>query len=299
MDFHRYLHLEKFGNTAVEGINYGTCHIFPKLDGTNASVWNDEGQLCAGSRNRVLSLENDNANFLHWLLERDGINSEAIANLLTEYPNLKLFGEWLVPHTLKTYLEDSWRQFYVFDVYNQVTERYLDYEAYSALLDEYGVTYIPCQKIMINPSFEDLVFQATLADYCLPPNEKGEGITVKNYDFINKYGRYAAAKVVNTDFKASHRKVMGAPTQENKMNEQTIAESFTKEMAEKVFAKIHNENDEWHSKFIPRLLETCYYDFFNEELWDAVKKSKIKSVDFNTLRHFIQLKTKEYLPQVF
>lgn len=37
--FKRYPHLEKFGNQAVENIEFGSCYIFPKLDGTNASVW--------------------------------------------------------------------------------------------------------------------------------------------------------------------------------------------------------------------------------------------------------------------
>jgi hypothetical protein len=37
--FIKYMHLERFGNDEVEGIEIGTTYVFPKLDGTNAQVW--------------------------------------------------------------------------------------------------------------------------------------------------------------------------------------------------------------------------------------------------------------------
>lgn len=39
MKFRRYQHVERFGNDEVEDINIGTCYIFPKIDGTNSSVY--------------------------------------------------------------------------------------------------------------------------------------------------------------------------------------------------------------------------------------------------------------------
>ena len=66
MEFKRYQHVERFGTTEVEGIEMGTCYVFPKIDGTNSSVWiGADGQVHAGSRNRELSLDNDNAGFLN------------------------------------------------------------------------------------------------------------------------------------------------------------------------------------------------------------------------------------------
>ena len=297
-EFKKYLHLEKYGNTAVEGINLGTVHVFPKLDGTNASVWlNEDGAICYGSRNRQLSLDNDNAGFMNEMASTSKGNE--VKSFLASYPEMRLFGEWLVKHTIKNYKEDAWRNFYVFDVYDTIEERYLSYDEYSPLLYNFAVDYIQCQKVIVNGEFEDFVHQANLSDYLMPEGEAGEGVVLKNYEFINRYGRYEAAKVVRTDFKAKHRKEMGAPVQENRMDEDAIAQYFTKEMAEKVFAKIVNQRGEWSSRFIPQLLETCYYDFFNEELYDAVKKSRAKKCEFNALRHFIMNRTKEFLPQVF
>lgn len=64
MNFVRYQHIERFGADEVENIELGICHVFPKIDGTNGSVWlGDDGKIQAGSRNRILSLDDDNAGF--------------------------------------------------------------------------------------------------------------------------------------------------------------------------------------------------------------------------------------------
>ena len=39
--FVKYMHLERYGNEEVDGIEQGTTYVFPKLDGTNAQVWVD------------------------------------------------------------------------------------------------------------------------------------------------------------------------------------------------------------------------------------------------------------------
>ena len=111
-DFIKYVHLERFGTDEVDGINIGKCHIFPKIDGTNASIWLEDGVFCCGSRNRVLSLDDDNAGFMAWATGRVELRA-----LLDSLPaGSRVYGEWLVPHSLRTYRDDAWRRFYVFDV---------------------------------------------------------------------------------------------------------------------------------------------------------------------------------------
>ena len=39
MDFVKYQHVERLGVDEVDGIELGVCHVFPKIDGTNSSVW--------------------------------------------------------------------------------------------------------------------------------------------------------------------------------------------------------------------------------------------------------------------
>ena len=69
--FRKYMHIEKFGNKPVLGCELGKVYVFPKLDGTNASIWWDN-RLHFGSRNRELSRQNDNQGFMnHHLSESD------------------------------------------------------------------------------------------------------------------------------------------------------------------------------------------------------------------------------------
>ena len=101
MEFKKYQHIERFGNGEVQGIELGKTLIFPKLDGTNASVWMDsEGNVKAGSRNRELSYEKDNAGFYKFVLENENIKA-----YLEKHPTHRLYGEFLVPHSLRTYRE--------------------------------------------------------------------------------------------------------------------------------------------------------------------------------------------------
>lgn len=112
MEFKKYQHLERFGTTEVQNIELGKAYVFPKIDGTNASVWlNESGDIQAGSRKRHLTLEADNAGFYDWVCRQSNI-----LEYLIENPTHRLYGEWLVPHSLKTYKDSAWRKFYIFDV---------------------------------------------------------------------------------------------------------------------------------------------------------------------------------------
>lgn len=157
MEFRKYQHIERFGTMEVEGIEIGTCYVFPKIDGTNSSVWlGEDGQIHAGSRNRELSLEKDNAGFLE-AISKD----ERIMAYLAKHPNHRLFGEWLVPHSLKTYRDDAWKRFYVFDVCvdadNECGLEYIPYPVYQPLVEEVGLDYLAPIRITKNATLEDFI----------------------------------------------------------------------------------------------------------------------------------------------
>lgn len=305
MSFKKYLHVERFGTTEVEGIELGDCYVFSKLDGTNASVWVEprEGnilEVCGGSRNRQLSLENDNAGFLAWAKEQDNL-----MEFFQHYPNLRLYGEWLVPHSLKTYKNDAWNQFYVFDVMNDSAGKsgaFLHYNTYQPILKAFGIEYIPYIAKITNGSYEQFVKQLEHNVFKIQDGKGvGEGVVIKNYSFTNRYGRFAQAKIVTSEFKEKHQKEMGGhDVKGKKMVEPEIADEFvTKAMVDKVYAKIINEEQGWKSQYIPRLLNTVYYDLIREEIWTAIKKHKKPKIDFRTLQHFTFNKVKEHKPELF
>jgi hypothetical protein len=296
MDFREYMHIERFGNDEVQGIELGNCHIFPKLDGTNASIWCDGSIVKAGSRKRELFLDNDNAGFCKWVC------NFASLSLFKECPTWYVYGEWLVPHSLKTYTEKAWRRFYVFDVWDSIQEKYLTYEEYQPLLEKYNFDYIPPLSIIKNASYENLLVELENNKFLIRDGEgQGEGIVIKNYNYQNKFGRTVWAKIVANSFKEVHIKTMGPQVKVlNKMTEQTICDKYvSKHLVDKVYAKIVNEMEGWNSKYIPRLLQTVYYDLINEETWNFVKEMKNPTINFKTLNTLTIMKIKELKPELF
>lgn len=301
MEFKKYQHIERLGTEEVQNIEVGTCYCFPKIDGTNASIWPSDIGLQAGSRQRWLAEgQNDNAGF------REAIKTDAqfegIRKAMTDNPKLRFYGEWLVPHTLKTYRQDAWRRFYVFDVMveTETGERYLPYEEYKVICEQYGINYIPCIAIIKNGSYDDFIHVLQQNNYLIEDGKgTGEGIVIKNYNFVNQYGRITWAKIVTSEFKEQHYKEMGAPERENKLVEDEIANTFcTAALIEKTYAKIVNDSP-WNSKMIPRLFETVYHDLVTEDIYNILKKLNSPTINFKTLRVFVISKIKQVKPELF
>jgi hypothetical protein len=125
----------------------------------------------------------------------------------------------------------------------------------------------------------------------------GEGIVIKNYQFKNKYNRQTWAKIITSEFKEKHSKVMGVSKMKGKkMVEEDIASEYvTLALCEKVKAKIINEKGSFSSKDIPRLLNTVYHDVVVEESWNIVKKFKNPTINYKTLQHFIFKSVKQLM----
>lgn len=291
----KYTHLERFGTDAVDGINVGECHIFPKLDGTNASIWFEDGQVRYGSRNRELTLGDDNAGFAHWASQQPNL-----AAMTQEHPGKRFFGEWLVPHSLKTYQEDAWRNFYIFDVKNEAGE-YLHYDEYMPICKAFGAAFIPCILKAKNPTYEVLAKATETNRYLIKDNSGvGEGIVIKQYGWTNRFGHTAFAKLITNSFKDKHIAEMGGSVVSVKMVEDAIADEFvTVHMVDKVVAKIRTEHGQFAAKNIGQLLGMVYHDLVAEELWEAVKKHKNPRIDFKTLNHCTIARVKALKPELF
>lgn len=303
MAFERYQHICKMGSDDVEDIEFGTCYIFPKLDGTNTSVWFEDDEIKVGSRNRVLSFDNDNQGACAVVCSDPRIKA-----FFKKYPNLRLYGEFLVPHTIKDYRDDAWRKFYIFDVVDGIEDienltipHYLTYEEYQPMLEEFGLDYIILTQKITNPSYENLLHCAETNTFLMRDGAgAGEGIVIKRYDYINKYGRRTWAKIVLNEFKEKHKKVMKADEFENKVFEDEVVQQFlTDEFIEKEYAKIIALEGGWNSRYIPRLLNTVYCEFINDYMWDIVKKYKNPKINFKYLQVYVYNKVKVVKEELF
>lgn len=296
MSFIKYQSLKRLGKSEVNEINNGTVYLFSKLDGTNASTFIHNDKVRAGSRKRMLDCENDNAGFCAYIE-----SSKKVQEFHEDYPSLRLYGEWLVPHTVKDYQDDAWKKFYVFDVVEGKNEddlRYLTYEEYQPLLEEYNIDYIPLIAKLENPSESDIVQYIKDATFCLKAGAEPEGVVVKNYNFTNRFGRVVWAKYINPNFtngSTKHKKVLEVGSVE-----QAIIDKFaTEHLIEKEYAKIVNEVGSWHPKLINRLFHTVYYCIVTEEikdcLWQLMKEFKNPTINFNNIKVMTSKKIRDVM----
>ena len=292
--FKKYQHIERFGADEVEGIDKGLCYVFPKLDGTNGSVWIENGEIKAGSRNRELTLDNDNQGFYSYITQHEGIKK-----YFEEFPDHILYGEWLVPHSLKTYQDDAWRKFYVFDVYDRNKERYKAIADYSAYLSLYDIDYISPLLIANNPTEKGIKDCLILNTYLISDgNGVGEGVVIKNYDYVNKYGHTLWAKIISNEFKEKRQKKFGSDIVDKNRLEYEIVDQFvTKSLIDKELAKI--KADGWSSNKIPKLLGIIFHELIKEESWNIIKKFKNPTIDFKKLQTLTNSKIKQVLPELF
>ena len=294
-----YQHVERLDSDEVDGILDGEVYIYTKLDGTNAGVHYDNGKVIVNSRKRELSEDKDNAGCMEYVLSQPKFEQ-----FFKEFPNLYLYGEFLVKHTVRTYKDSAWRKLYVFDVVdfsNPENPRYLSYEEYEPLLKKYNIEYVPLIATLNHPSKEDILPYLDKTTF-LQSDDKtpGEALVIKRYDgWKNKYGRTTWAKMVRKEFMVSkkiHREVS-----QNEVEESIIEKFCTDAFIEKELAKILEDigADNWNNKYIGRCLNSVYHELILEEAWHFVKKFKNPKIDFGMLNVLVAEKTKNVMHDFF
>ena len=297
VNYTKYQHIEKLGSGEVEGILDGTCYLFYKIDGTNSCVWydDDSGSLRFGSRNRELSLEQDNSNFMRMMTTEPRLNAMYmdLLNFLCRHRNVIVYGEWLVPVNIKRYKDDAWKNFYVFDVYNSDTGEYWNYDDYKRVFDEDypNIKYVPLICKLENPTEEDIKSHLGETGNFLISEGVGEGIVIKNYAFVNKYGRRTWAKMLTEDF-LTHKKGMRAQKREAQEAGESVERNIIKMMTvdhvikEKAKVMELRGSSTWESKFIHELLNRAFTEFFRDNWEIILKKYHNPTINFQTLKRY-------------
>lgn len=334
--FRKFDHVERVAHSDVADLTCGTVHVFPKLDGTNASVWASvlpsDGPECpigvevqCGSRNRILSADADNAGFHAWV-HSDDARALALRMFVLQNPHLIVYGEWLVPHSLKTYADDAWRCFYVFDIYTHATGKYLPYDSYADSLAKMGIDVIKPLAVIENPSDNELNALRDEGNTFLMKSGIGEGIVLKNYDWTNKWGRQPWAKMVRETFRNHTPKIVRDAATEQDIIDAFCSDAFIRKTWAKVVQAVANDmgvhlvTDAFDMdsvddgptmahftafveanryKLIPRFLGTIYWDFIEEETRGFVKKFKSPCVDFSKLQKLVVLAAKTTMKEIF
>jgi RNA ligase-like protein len=316
--FRPYDHLERLGHRNVQNIEIGLVHVFPKLDGTNSSVWFDGERTQCASRRRVISLEEDNAGFARWVLSDDTRASDLRA-LCAEHPTWIIYGEWMVPHTLRTYRQEIWNCFWIFDVYDRERGTYLAFEEYAPICAQAGQHVIQPLCTISNPSEAQLLAQVETNTYLIEQGAGlGEGVVLKNYAWRQHGNPWA--KVVRNVFKEEaalafgHAEKTGEYQVEVDICDRWVTAHLVGKTRAKVVLDVANDlgidvttevnwqqriESENRGKVIPQLLGRVYHDLITEEMWAILKDLKNPTINFKKLQQLVTLAVKALAADLF
>lgn len=175
----KYHDIERFKASFVDGFRTGDHVVIQeKIDGANCAIRYDveTNTVVAQSRKNILNTSNTLRGFYEWARLLD-VNK--VKEVLGD--NLVLFGEWLVPHSVK-YPEDKYNKAYFYDVYNTNTECYLPQSLVEGIIAELGLTYVP---VFYDGEFTSMDDCLALVGKTEMGGEFGEGIVIKNQTRLN------------------------------------------------------------------------------------------------------------------
>ena len=265
--FIKYPKIHRLGAEETEGILLGECYIQEKIDGSNVSIWKEGDDLHFASRNMEI-IEGLNG-FPEYIREHTGV-----AAILDGYPDYRLYGEWLTPHSV-VYNDNCYRKFYLYDIW--VGDRMMLPDDVMFMAEEWDIQHVHKFAKLLNPTLEELneyIGKSVLG-------EKGEGIVIKNPKFKNKFNRMEYAKIVTEEFKEANSIIFGGNNKTSDLYwEQYIMNKYiTIPRVKKAIDSLdHNATMEDTA----RIGNTAYHDMLTEEIWSIQKK--VKSVDFKSLQ---------------
>lgn len=280
-NFLSYPKIHRLGKEENDGILDNEVVIQEKIDGANTSVWIDEGVIKMGSRTRLLGEESFNG-FCEYINANQGIK-----NLLTDFPEYRLFGEWLVRHTI-SYNELAYKKFYLFDIL--ADDKWFDQKKVQDIAEIYGIAYpqVFFRGVTNQESIKEFVGKSNIGDH-------GEGVVIKCAGFVNKFGDHCYAKVVTEKFKENNALVFGGNNKHSESYQEmrVVNKYCTLSRVQKIMNKLQPEiNKRLDFEHTPRVAGTCYHDMLTEEIWEMQKV--VTKVDFKVLQRlcykkFIQI----------
>lgn len=282
--FKPYRKIHRLGKEECEGILVGTCYIQEKVDGANTSIWLEDGVIKCGSRSQDLTGKNFNG-FPQYVQEHEGIK-KFFAENGSKY---RLYGEWLVRHTV-AYNELAYKKFYLFDIYDEEKEQEIALPEVYEQAKKYGIEIVPLRAVIDNPTIEQINEWVGKSDF----GDRGEGVVIKNFNFVDKFGNRHYAKVVTQSFKEDNAVAFGG----NNRHSDTYWEVYvmnkyiTLPRVQKIMNKIQPTIEEkLDMKHIPRIMGTVFHDMLTEEIWEIA--TDIPTLDFKKLKQLCNAKSKQ------
>lgn len=289
MQFRKYEKIHRLGKEETDGILDAPVHVQEKVDGANLQVFlGDDGRIHVGSRNNDVTDREDGFNGAVAYVQ----NHPGIKALLEDYEDARLYGEWLVKHTIQ-YKETAYGKFYLFDIYVESAQKFMDTEGVYSVANTYEIDtphyYGKCEINTKNDlaELQKLVGTSMLGD-------KGEGVVIKRTDFTNQFGDTVYAKLVAQEFMEDNAVVFGG---NNKFSDTyremwAVNKYMTLARVRKICQKLESmEAGRLGMQHIPRIMEMAYHDMFTEEMWEIAGKASA-TFDFKKFKQLARKKAK-------
>ncbi|NTV78139.1 MAG: hypothetical protein HGA25_03090, partial [Clostridiales bacterium] len=274
--------IHRIGKEEVENILIEPCFIQEKIDGANTSIWMEEGEIKCASRNQPVT--GGFNGFFDYVR-----NHEGIMKCLQENPDYRLYGEWLVKHTI-SYNELSYKHWYLFDI--MVGESFITTDEVYAIANTYDLKTPKLFGYSEKPTIEML--KDILDNGKSDLGSQMEGLVIKAPTFVNKFGEKQYAKLVTEKFKEDNAICFGG----NNKHSDSYWEIYvcnkyiTLPRVEKIINKIQPTIDErMDMKHIPRVPSTVSHDMLTEEIWEIA--SKVPEISFKKLQYVCSKKAKQ------
>ena len=300
-----FFHVERMAENKMDvpAFLQGNILAFSKLDGTNAVVWADRGEIHCGSRKREISVEHDNADFM--LFMTTDKSTQKLRDFLIDNENLVVYGEWLngwhgrkQAGIIKQYMDPG---FWIIAVFDIDAGNYLYYDTYAEMLDGiYDKIDRPIARLT-NPKYEDCAALLKNNHFNLPDDVRGEGVVFYNYDYRDRFGHPMIAKIVAEEYyagKGNSPKKRAPQIREGL--EQDIVDSFVTDAdcdkcKQKVMVMFDLEEWVVSGKTIGAFLNLLYTDLIKEEMYAIVKVFKNPVIDFAILKNNVFIRGRKYL----
>lgn len=192
-----YTDIIRYGKGCTNGViqDGDDISITEKLDGANASFIKDEenrmGITCY-SRNLPLDENNRLRGYYDWVKDN-------MIPLLDEVnPDYRYYGEWLCSHKV-VYKDEYYHKFYMFSIWDEKKQRYVSDAIVTSEAKRLGIETTPYFYQGKYISFEHLMSFVGKSDMTLIP-DTGEGIVVKNINYLDAHGRQMFVKLVSERF---------------------------------------------------------------------------------------------------
>lgn len=280
MKYRSYPKIHALHKEEVENILDHEVVVQVKIDGANSVVYLDKGVVRCGTRTRELPLTEDFRGLQSYIAAR-----EWIKEFLEQNPDVILYGEWLVKHSIN-YTQDHYNKWYLFDVYEN--GEYWPQHKVEALAKALDVGY---PIIYGEGKFTLEEIDAFVSNEWL--GHKNEGVVIKPKDFVNKFGDRPYAKRVSQAFKEQNAVVFGGNDKHSETYwEQYVCNKYcTIAVLEKNLNKIAPElGERLDKKHTPQVVGTCVHDTWTENAWEIFKK--IPKLDFKKTQ---SLMTRKYV----